>query len=371
MKKLFIPGQHSSRDFQNALEEMAEEGLASVLILAADGTKFPTLSYDPILQSSSLKITGGIFPEILFEGIRYQEGTIMVGFRQKMNTVEFSDLTLDYVRDKLEEAFSGVDPVMKTIFVFVDAFAHHKTNLTDMLYNSFGTLPNYIGGGAGSLNFEGMPCLFTNHGLLQHGASVSIIDLTTSIGVSHGWQVISEPLKVTEAEHNRMKSLEWRPAMDIYREVIRAHSKKDHALENFFEMTQSYAFGISKLGGEMVVRDPFKEEDGAVFTLDNIEQGSHVHILYGDQEGLLSGARKARDLALRAGSDNRHSEFFIIDCISRVLFMDNDFNQEIQNLDPENQGFGAFTLGEIANNGECYLEIFNKTAVVCKLNESK
>ncbi|MCB0687331.1 MAG: FIST C-terminal domain-containing protein [Saprospiraceae bacterium] len=369
MKKLLLPGRHNVGEFAAALLQLEREHFASVLVLAAEGTVFTKAEYDPVLQNTNLKVTGGLFPEILFEGERYTDATVIVAFKETMHTADFLDFTPDKIKERIDCVFANVDPVDKTIFIFIDAFALNKTNLTDALYNSFGTLPRYVGGGTGSLKFEGIPCVFSNTGLIQGGAVVSIIDLQTSLGVSHGWEVISEPLKVTEAEHNKIKSLEWRPAMDIYREVIQRHSNQIFKLETFFEATQSYAFGIAKLGGEMVVRDPFKQEDGSIFTLDNIEQGSHVHVLFGEQNQLLEGAKRARDLAVQSSTGIEKSECFIIDCISRLLFMNQDFNQEIYNLDPHRLGFGAFTLGEIANSGECYLEIFNKTAVVCKLDE--
>ena len=58
----------------------------------------------------------------------------------------------------------------------------------------------------------------------------------------------------------------------------------------------------------------------------------------------------------------------IINCISRVLFMEDDYEKELEILDPTNSSFGACTFGEVANSGDSFLEIYNKTAVVGKIS---
>ena len=56
---------------------------------------------------------------------------------------------------------------------------------------------------------------------------------------------------------------------------------------------------------------------------------------------------------------------FLIDCISRALFLGDDFIDEIKAVSEANTPMiGALSLGEIANNGREYLEFYNKTCVV-------
>ena len=119
----------------------------------------------------------------------------------------------------------------------------------------------------------------------------------------------------------------------------------------------------------MIVRDPFKQENGtSVFTLDNIEEGSHICVLYGNMDGLLKGAEQAK---LRAESNSfENSQRIIIDCISRVLYMGDQYSKELQILDPDKKALGACTFGEIANSGDSFLEIYNKTAVVGQIKTS-
>ena len=60
---------------------------------------------------------------------------------------------------------------------------------------------------------------------------------------------------------------------------------------------------------------------------------------------------------------------FFIDCISRVLFMEDNFKKELEAVSDGVFTFGALTIGEIASMGDAYLEFYNKTAVVAVLGD--
>jgi hypothetical protein len=369
INKIFISDVQNAENFQNQLNEFEEDKkINSVLILAGASSNMKSAEYSPILKSSSLSIIGGLFEEILFEGKRYKKGIILIGFSQKMKTLVIKDEDKRNLENRIENKFSGINPSAKTIFIFTDAFSSIKDRVLDGLYNCFGTMPNYIGGGAGSLEIDQFPCLITNEGLLDKGVVIGSAKLNSSIGVSHGWSPISEPIKVTESKDNEIISLDWKPAEEVYAKIITTHSGKNLSKMDLDSIMKSYPFGISKLDAEMVVRDPYKVENGSIFTLDKIDQGSYVQVLYGNLESLLNGASKARTLAMENKLISPF-ELFLIDCISRVLFMGDDFDKELRNLDPTLKGFGALTLGEIANNGDSYLEIYNKTSVVCHLDK--
>ncbi len=112
---------------------------------------------------------------------------------------------------RLLELFGDHELTGKTMFVFVDGLSTGISKLIDSLFNNLGLLPNYIGGGAGSLSFQQKPCLFTNQGLLEDAAVLALADTTSSVGVAHGWTPISEAIRVTESEGNMVISLNWRP----------------------------------------------------------------------------------------------------------------------------------------------------------------
>jgi len=371
MKKILIEGKSYDSRIDEAFSQFDKDpDVKSILVLCGDGLKIKKEEIDPLLQSISKSVIGGIFPEIIFKGNRYSEGIVLIGCKTDIHTLVIEDFDLS-VEKLIGEAehWNNINPQNKSIFFFIDALIPKKNIVIDALYNAYGTFPSYLGAGTGSLDFKPFPNIFSNKGLLQSACILGISDSKAAIGVAHGWEAVSEPLKVTSSEGNVLNSINWLPALEVYKDVIEAHTGKPVDFEDFYNTTKSYPFGINKLDSEMVVRDPFKSEDQSIFTLDDIEEGSFVHILYGNIDSLLEGAKSAREQAEKSKGENiEDSETFVIDCISRVLFMGESFEAEIQNLSPNKNGFGVLSLGEIANNGDSYLEIFNKTSVVALLD---
>lgn len=370
MIKTFLPGKHSAKELGDALSALESNNLIqSVLLFTAGKSTLSKADCDPILKATSLNISGGVFPEIIYCGKNYDEGTLLVGIQNPMNSLVLTDFGNEVdMTEVIGNRFGEVDPHGKTAFIFVDALVSTKAKLFDSLYNLYGTIPRYIGGGTGTLDFKPFGSIYSNEGMIQEGAVVCLCEIESHIGVAHGYDTISEPLKVTESDGNKIISLDWRPALELYTEVVTQHSGTLFNYDDFFNSVKSYPFGIAKLDAEMVVRDPFKYEETSIFTLDNVEQGSYVSILFGNKENLLNGAHSA-NIRSNFRHNTEHCDTLIIDCISRALFLGDNLNKELKLLDPDGTAFGALTLGEIANNGDSYLEIFNKTAVVCSMHE--
>jgi len=172
-------------------------------------------------------------------------------------------------------------------------------------------------------------------------------------------------LKVTESEGNRIISLNWQPAFDEYRNIVEQHSKMSFASKPFFDIAKAYPFGIAKLDAEMVIRDPLTHEDSVLICVGEVPQGAYVHVMNGNKETLINAAKHALKIA-ESGCEGTEPELMIfVDCISRALFLNGDFNKEIETVaECGIPMVGALTLGEIANNGRDYLEFYNKTSVV-------
>lgn len=351
------------------IQRVADDpSVRSLMVLACDADKLEAHALDPVLRSCPKPIFGGIFPRIIHDLRDLEHGALVIGLRSEVRCgviPGLSDPEGDYFGAILD-LFGEVDPTEQTMFVFVDGLSTRITALIDALFNCLGLLPNYIGGGAGSLSFQQKPCLFTNQGLLQDAAILALADTRSSIGVAHGWAPISDAYKVTEADRNTVISLNWRPAFEVYKEVVEAHSGRSFAAEPFFDLAKSYPLGIAKLDAEMIVRDPIVLDGTRLVCVGEVAEGGHVHILSGNLDSLVAGAGHARELAEAgmAGAAGADRSMLFVDCISRVLFLEKDFDRELKVVDMGLPLFGALTLGEIANTGDAYLEFYNKTSVV-------
>jgi hypothetical protein len=366
--KLFDPSGTVDQLRAMVAEFEQQPDIRSILIFACDANGFTPHNTDTILKETGLTVFGGLFPQIIYGGSNFSRGTLIVGFWQLPQILVIpglSDPGGDYeaVIDDLYDA-SRPD---KTMFVWVDGLSSRISTLIESLFNIFGLEQNYIGGGAGSLNFEQKPCLFTNNGLLEDCAVLALLDIESGIGVSHGWESVSGPFRVTAADSNVIQALDWEPAFQVYQRVVEDASGTAVTHENFFERAKGYPFGISRLGAEYIVRDPIVvNEDGSLVCVGEVPVESYVDILNGSTQSLVAASSQARRLAEESYTGpNSDSLIIFIDCISRVLYLQEDFDQELGAVyTAGDRMVGALTLGEIANSGRDYLEFYNKTAVV-------
>lgn len=358
-----IVNNSDSNTLIDSLHQVAtHEKVQSVILYIGANYEFDSEEISKQLKLYDKTIIGGVFPEVILDGQRSNDSAIMLGLPFPMSYIVIDEFNDNSILPKVTEGLKDYANENSTFFVFIDALVRNKTQLFDNLYNYYGSIPNYLGGGAGTLKFESAPCIVTNEGILESAAVVAAIPQKINLGVAHGWSPISNPMKVTEVSNNEIISLDWKPVMEVYQSIVEKHSNTKFDYDDFFNCVKSYPIGIKKLNDNMTVRDPFKTENGRLFLLDDIEEGSYVQILYGNIDTLIDAASTARQKAEKVSPTNDNT--LIIDCISRGLFMGEEFKKELKQLDPLSNSFGALTLGEIANNGDEYLDVYNKTAVV-------
>ncbi|WP_404375797.1 FIST signal transduction protein [Vreelandella aquamarina] len=354
----------------------AQAGVEAVLVLACDANGWQPEYIDTWLMGACVPVIGGIFPQIAYQGQNHTQGTLLIGMADAphIGVVEgLSDPTADFAQTV--EVWAEQWPLEAaegTHLVLVDGLASRIGALLESLFFTLGLNHNFIGGGAGSLSFEQRPCIMTPQGLRCDVALVALLPVASFIGVTHGWTPISDSAIVTSSDRNVIKSIDWQPAADVYKAMIYAHSGENITHANFFSIAKSYPLGIAKFGAEMVVRDPLKmTQDGAVVCVGEVPEGCTVKLLHGNPESLIAAAGQAREAAFAAAPKGQvFPDCLLIDCISRVLFLEDDMARELEAVSQQGQVFGAFTLGEIANNGSDYLEFYNKTTVLGLLDTS-
>ncbi|MRT92801.1 FIST signal transduction protein [Ancylomarina sp. 16SWW S1-10-2] len=343
-----------------------EKETKSILFLMADAEHYSDDELMPLLNTCSTPILGGLFPELIFEGKRKKKGVLLLPLLFELKTQVF-DLSQngDVCLKQMEAIHKDSMNQLSSLFVFVDSLASRKSQFMESLFNFFGVNTTYIGGSAGSLSFEKLACIISNKGIHKNAAVIGWVNKKMALGVAHGWKSFSEILKVTETDKNIVKTLNWKPAFQIYKEIIDSHSGLKLTTDNFSEIVESYPLGIEKLDAEMIVRDPFKCCNNELHFIDSIQQGEYVKVLHGDLESLIEGASVARERALsQLDKEMAQDSIFCIDCISRVIFMKDLYSKELEVISKNKKVSGVLTIGEIANEGDSFLEIYNKTIVL-------
>ncbi|MEZ5195146.1 MAG: FIST N-terminal domain-containing protein [Bacteroidales bacterium] len=124
----------------------------SALFLMAYENHYSGEELLPLLKKVSKPVIGGVFPEIIYEGARKDEGVLLILLSTELRTQRF-DLT-----ETSEKYFSQLESLLDDPFVpksgllvFIDALSSGKQYFIESLFDFFGIFPTYMGGGAGSL----------------------------------------------------------------------------------------------------------------------------------------------------------------------------------------------------------------------------
>ncbi len=346
----------------------AKHETKSLILLGCDENNWSSETLTSLLHSIPQPLIGGIFPQVVYGHKNYQTGYILIAIGQLLTTTiidglnddnaDYEDIIVEKIPDNIE---------CQSMLVFVDGLSDRIGSFLDGLFAIYGANVQYLGGGAGSLSFEKKPCVMTNQGIFEASAAIALLDSQSAVNVGHGWEPLKKGYVATSVEKNIIKEIDYKNALDVYESSLQPYITHRLTESNFFEFAQSFPIGIKKIDGEYIVRDPITiTADGHLVCVGEISEGDHIDILRGSKNALINAAKNtSSDVATKTHSPDG---VLLIDCISRALFLKDDFHEEIIAVAcefPKNTPlFGALVLGEIANSGSGYLEFYNKTTVV-------
>lgn len=331
------------------------------LLLIAEGSEIDVISLIEACNKRDITIAGGLFPKVIFDEEALDAGIIhkIISATNKPHLIKdmSEDTDLPIINSNTR---SGV--------VLVDGLSQEIPHFLERLYDKYWNQISYVGGGCGSLTLEQKPCIFTNDGFYQNAAIVLFSDLATQLGVKHGWEKVEGPFVANKTQGNKIIELNWRPAFEVYKEVIETNSDARFESSDFFDIAKGFPFGIYREGQEDIVRDPIMvEDDGTLICVGKVEANTSLNILRGDKQKLIDSASEAAVQSI--GSNMK--DMLVTDCISRILYLEDDFKEElnaIKNALPVDSSIstieGILSIGEISSGINGYLEFYNKTIVV-------
>ncbi len=365
---------HQLEDIVGDVKTLNPQKNDAIFLAFGEETTIDYPSLVKALDELDIHFFGGVFPSIIHEMNTYKTGCII----KKIPTL-FPPVLMKHVSSgqfNLPDVLSTFDRNVKpAAFLFVDGLTTNISGCLEYLHNHFGNDLGFIGGGAGSLSLKQQPCLFNNEGFFEDAAIICITNMSAGLGVKHGWQKIAGPFVATKTDQNTIFELNWQNAFEVYKEYIKEDSGQEINDDNFFDIAKGYPFGMFKEGQEEVVRDPlFKGENGELICVGDVPENTVLYIMKGVNEHLVSAAHSAVEQATEHNPGTL-TEALVVDCISRTLFLEDNFTDELgairETLDHSNKGIvseGVLSLGEISSYGNDYLVFFNKTLVVGVFN---
>lgn len=253
----------------------------------------------------------------------------------------------------------------KSALILTDGLTENIEETLDLVIKSLPSNTTIFGGGAGSLSFEKKPCLFSPKGIYQDAMIVVTMAHVWELVISHGWDILDGPFLANEVNGNEIIQLNFQPAIDIYSSVIETHAKQTFHENSFFDLAQTYPFGIDRLDDELLVRDPIKLDNNNLICVGDIPENTMLYILKGEPSALIKATKDAVTIAY---TDHASSSGFLFTCVSRELFLKERFKEELRGVaNPTNEGIpliGVLALGEITSSINGCIDFHNKTAVM-------
>ena len=322
----------------------------------------------------SIPLTGGIFPELVTENGFSSSGVWLLRFDQMIPAFLISNLGGPPGQAAARIA-SSVEPDLDrlgtrpTLYLVVDALLQHIATMLDELYLRLADRVTYAGVAAGNETFLPTPCVFDANRAISGGALALLIPDDVKTVLEHGFVSPENVMTATATIGNRIVSIDWKPAFEVYRDIVRA--ERDVVLDrgNFYQWAVSYPFGILRANGELVVRIPVAlADDDSVFCIGEVPENAMLVVLrapdFETDNCAEILARKITENTV-AGMDANLLVFY---CAGRRLHLKSWAEKEIRKLG-ECSGAkklaGALSLGEIGSTTPGGYPLFHNATLVC------
>ncbi|MEO0442709.1 MAG: FIST C-terminal domain-containing protein [Pseudomonadota bacterium] len=355
------------------LEALSEHS-QSLIIMACSNNAYEIDKLNALLSNSTVNIAGGMFPKLIFEHQIMDSGAIVLGLDKTVSVWNYSNLSEPGANiDALIHSDGETLNQYSHFIVFADALCKRNEDFIDLFYDFIGAGVTVIGGGTGgggndggtgNQDFVTRPNIFTNGGVICDAIQIIGLPRVLHSSVGHGWLSCDGPYLITGANGYFIETIDYQPAFELYQDVVQGISDKMLTEKNFFDIAKEFPLGIADINGNVLVRDPINTDGRYLECIGNVPVNATVNILRASKDDLIQSAhRTASGLQNQLGAE----VLMLFDCISRALYLESRFSDEIsalQKANPQLPMFGALSLAEIASIQSSSIHLLNKSTVL-------
>lgn len=313
-------------------------------------------------RALSIPLVGAIFPALVKDGDFYTDGVWLIGFEEMPYLLLLEDIPVDpdAAEQKVNEISAEIYQQLSgdteaTLFMIFDATVPNIGSLLDGMYLQLANRVHYAGVNAGSETFQPMACLFDGERLVSNGVLLVLLQDHKGAMLEHGYHAPQKVVYATSTEHNRISQIDWRPAFEVYQELILAQYGVVINRENFYELAVHYPFGIVRANHHVVVRIPVMlTYDGALYCIGEVPGNSVLTLLERpivDSDETLNALHEG---LTNLNGDNAGAELLLFYCAGRRLHIGMEAAcQELErfkSITQAKQVAGALSLGEIGSS---------------------
>lgn len=334
----------------------------------------------PILQSAckqrGVSLVGGIFPALVKQGQFATEGVWLMRFDRMPYYSLQGDLPVEpeavtqrvaEISKDLVEHLNNVSEV--TLFMLFDAMQPNIGTMLDELYLNLANRVHYAGVNAGSETFQPMPCLFDSERVLGNAALFILLPDNKGAVLEHGYHAPARTVYATSTEGNRISQIDWRPAFEVYQELVREQYGVDINKDNFYEHAVHFPFGIVRANHHVVVRIPVAlNDDGSLFCVGEVPANSVMTLLERPEVDTHETLRVLMSGLKEMGVGQDGGDLLLFYCAGRRMHMGTDLSctelHELGTLSQPSHIAGALSLGEIGGSTLHGYPLFHNATLV-------
>lgn len=345
-----------------ALLPEAEKGKVGVLQAACARFKVP--------------LVGAIFPALVKEGSFLTTGVWLLCFREMPHYALYdnlpaeaaeSELAVQKIADALRAQINDIPDM--TLLMLFDAMVPNIGSLLDNLYLHLANRVHYAGASAGSETFQPMPCLFDGERLVQNGVLMLLLTHHKGAILEHGYHANPHTSYATSTSGNRISQIDWRPAFEVYRELVREHYGEEVTAQNFYQYAVHFPFGIVRANHHVVVRIPVMlADDGSLFCVGEVPPNSVLTLLKAPTVRTVETLHNLTEGLNTLNGNIADAELLLFYCAGRRLHLGPEMSttelDAFAGLTHAAQISGALSLGEIGGSTVHGYPLFHNATLV-------
>lgn len=325
----------------------------------------PALQAD--LNQAGIRMVGAIFPELLVEGEFKHHGILLLKFQDMPDYLLLENLnSAAAITPAVETLTRALPPGTgnSSLFLIFDAQVPVIGSFLDELFRVTTDEYHFMGANAGSETFQPIPCLFDNKRLIQDGVLAMAIPHHPGAILAHGYATPNRIISATATVGNRIINIDWRPAFEVYSEIIAAEYDTQVTKDNFYQLAVHFPFGIMRLDGQTLVRIPVAlQDDGSLFCVGEIPENSLLTLM-----GAPHAESDETVKAIRSAPGSAPSKLTLgFYCAGRRLHLGLGAAAELrmwQDSIAPTPLVGALSLGEIGSARHGGYPLFHNAALV-------
>lgn len=333
-----------------------------------------------LLQAACSKfkvpLVGAIFPALVDNGAFRTNGVWLLGFPEMPHYALYdnlpagaaeAELAVEKIASDLRAHINHIPDM--TLLMLFDAMVPNIGTLLDNLYLHLANRVHYAGANAGSETFQPMPCLFDGQRLVQNGVLIMLLAHHKGAILEHGYHTNPHTSYATSTSGNCISQIDWRPAFEVYQELVREHYGEEVTADNFYQYGVHFPFGIVRANHHVVVRIPVMlAKDGSLFCVGEVPANSVLTLLKAPTVRSVETLHNVHEGLKTLNGDVSGSELLLFYCAGRRLHLGIEMaSTELDafaGLTQAAQVAGALSLGEIGGSTVHGYPLFHNATLV-------